>query len=158
MDANTSIEGNGKKELPVTQTNDADKLLDKYFEEYVNGYDEIDFDQSNNDNFIKIGENDEYEYVLSDHVLTFATAKEQSIKTLGGDDNENGQEFISNIEVFASGKNDFVQEDIKKGVGLNTKQADLDKVKAKAETIRKKDAEKKRNKSKETADGGVGRE
>ena len=57
---------------------------------------------------------------------------------------------MSSITVLESGRRDFILEEIEKGAGLNIKLADLRKVKAKADKIRKEDADKKREESNTT--------
>jgi len=141
MNTNTSTEGNGKKALKVTQTNDANKLINKYFEEFINEY------RNKPKTAIKErNATEDIEYFLSTHSIIFK-ASEQSTKTQGGDENENGQSFASSIDVLESGKRDFIPEEIANGVGLNMKRADLRKVKTKADKIRREDADKKREES-----------
>lgn len=128
MNTNTSTEGNGKKELKVTKTNEADKLIDEYFGKY--------FD---------IAEPEEasvYYYTLSTHALSFET-KDQSIRTQGGDDSKENQNFVSAINVLESGKRDFVLEEIAKGATANVRLADLKKVKVKVAKLKKEKEEKK---------------
>ena len=137
MNTNTSTEGNGREELKVTKTNDAKKLIDNYFAKFIEEYDKYP-DLSRKEHY-----DEDIEYVLSTHGITFK-ASEQSVKTQGGDENENGQSFVRGINVLESGKRDFVLEEIARGAGLNIKLADLRKVKAKADKIRKEDADKKR--------------
>lgn len=141
MNTNTSTEGNGRKELKVTKTNDVKKLIDNYFAKYI----------EEQDKYIDLSRNAEEDIkaVLSTHSITFK-ASEQSVKTQGGDENENGQSLVSGINVLENGRRDFILEEIAKGAGLNIKLADLRKVKAKADKIRKEDADKKREESNTT--------
>jgi len=130
MSTNTPTGENGKKELKVTQSNDVDKLLDKYFEDLkAEGYDKIDI-----------------------RALVF-DVPQVAIKGKGGDENEQSPNFVEAINVLESGKRDFVQEEIAKGAGLNIKLADLKKVKAKADKLRKEKAEEKLEESKKSSSG-----
>ncbi len=141
MNTNTSTEGNGRKELKVTKTNDAEKLIDNFFAKFKEEYGKYP-------NLSRKGHYDEdIEYVLSTHGIIFK-ASEQSVKTQSGDENESRQNFVSGINVLVNGKRDFVLEELARGAGLNIKLADLRKVKAKTDKIRKEDADQKREESK----------
>lgn len=149
MSTNTSTEGNGKKEikkLKVTRTDDdkVTKLIDKYFEDYI----------ENSDKYadLSVDAEETIKNVLSTHALTFKTKDENVKSQLGDDDTEKAQNFVQAIDVLESGKRDFILEEITKGARLNIKLADKDKVKARADKIRKENAEKK---AKEAKSGGA---
>lgn len=124
----TPIGENGRKEVKVTRSNEADKLLDKFFEDLrEEGYGKIDV-----------------------RALVF-DVPEVSIKSKVSEDGEKPRP-LSDINVLENGKRDFVLEDLAKGAGINIKLADLRKVKAKADKIRKENAEKKSKDAEKTAD------
>ena len=101
--------GNGKKELKVTKTNEADDLLNKYFEDLENeGYGKIQI-----------------------RALTF-DVPEVSIKTLGGDEEEERPGLSDVINVLSSGQRTMELEEIANGLRASAKLADLENVKAKA--------------------------
>lgn len=108
----------GKKELKITQSEEADKLLDKFFE---------DLNQE--------------KYKLDVRALIF-DVPEVSIKSKVSEENEKSSP-LSAINVLESGKRDFVLEEIARGAGLNIKLAELRKVKAKTAKLRQEKAEKK---------------
>ena len=138
MSANTSTEGNGKKELKVTRTEEAEKLIDEFFDKYIEESDKYTDTTRDAEEDIK--------YVLSTHALTFKTRDENVKSQLGDDDAEKGQSFVSSINVLESGKRDFILEEIAKGAGINIKLADLDKVKRKTDKIKKENAGKAKEK------------
>lgn len=114
--SDTPIGANGKKELKITKSDEADKLLDRFFEELrEEGYEKIDI-----------------------RALVF-DVPEVAIKSKVGEDNEKTRP-LSAINVLESGKRDFVLEEIAKGAGLNIKLAELRKVRAKTKQLREKKA------------------
>lgn len=114
--SDTPIGANGKKELKITKSDEADKLLDRFFEELrEEGYEKIDI-----------------------RALVF-DVPEVAIKSKVGEDNEKPSP-LSAINVLESGKRDFVLEEIAKGAGLNIKLAELRKVRAKTKQLREKKA------------------
>lgn len=120
----TPIGANGN-ELKVTKTKEADKLLDKYFEDLrKEGYGRIDF-----------------------RALIFDVPEVQ-LKNKGGDGEEKNPGLSNVINVLSSGKRTFEPEEIALGVGINTKLADLGKVKKKVEKLKSDKAQKASDKKK----------
>lgn len=131
--SDTPTGGNGKKELKVTKTNEADDLLNKYFEELEKeGYGKIQI-----------------------RALTF-DVPEVSIKTLGGDEDEERQGLSDVINVLSSGQRTMELEEIANGLRASAKLADLEKVKAKTKALKdKRLKEKESQDKKKTSSGGT---
>ena len=126
--SDTPIGANGN-ELKVTRTNDADKLLDKYFETLrEEGYGRIDL-----------------------RALVFDVPEVQ-LKNKGGDQEEKKNVLGDIINVLASGKRTFELEELARGAGINIKLAELDKVKKKVDRLRT-DKAQKRKEEKNSAGG-----
>lgn len=139
METNTSTEGNGNKKLKVTRTDKIKERLDEYFARFVEEYDKYP-DLSRKGHY-----EEDIEYFLSTHFINFQ-AKEESVKVQVGEENENGGDFASSIDVVVSGRKDIIvrsNEELAQGLGTNTKSADKEIVKQKVEKIRKQDIEKK---------------
>lgn len=110
----TPIGENGKKELKITKSDEADKLLDKFFKDSL------------------------ADKELNIRAIIF-DVPEVAIKSKVGEENE-GPRPLSVINVLENGKRDFVLEEIAKGAGLNIKLAELRKVRAKTKQLRDKKA------------------
>lgn len=121
----TPIGANGKKELKVTKSNDADKLLDKYFEDLEKeGYGAIDF-----------------------HAIIFDVPK-VSIKSKGGNEAEEHSGLSEVMNVFEGRRRGFEAAELLDGLRAAARTVDLDKVKEKVKQLKEQKAKKQENKQK----------
>ncbi len=118
----TPIGANGKKELKVTKSNDADKLLDKYFEDLEKeGYGRIDL-----------------------RALVF-DVPEVAIKSKGGDEIEEHTGLNNVMDVSESGRRTFDAVELMNGLRAAARTVDLDKVKAKVRQLKEQRANKQKS-------------
>lgn len=111
---------NGRKELKVLESDQVEKLLEAYFEGLgKEGYGKIDI-----------------------RAVTF-DIPEKTLKTKGRDDNEKSSGLGSVINVLSSKGVEMKLEDLMNALSKPIKLADLKKVKAKADSIRKQKVDEK---------------
>lgn len=126
----TPTGGNGKKELKVTRTKEADDLLDKYFEDLKKeGYGKIQI-----------------------RALTF-DVPEVALKSKGGEDKEEHVGLSDVINVLTSAQRTIELEEIANGVKASARLADLEKVKMKTKQIKEKKLETKQKEKTNPASG-----
>ena len=116
----TPIGANGINELKVTRSNDADKLLDKFFEDLrKEGYGKIDI-----------------------RALIF-DVPEVAIKSKGGDEIEEHAGLSNVMNVSESGRRGFEAVELMNGLRAAARTVDLDKVKARTKQIKEQKAKDK---------------
>lgn len=122
--SDTPTGGNGRKEMKITRTNEADKLLENYFENLrEEGYGKIDI-----------------------RALVF-DVPEVAIKSKGGDENEQKPGLSEIINVLSNGKRTFELDELTNGVRAAMRLTSLDKVKEKVKQLKEqKQAKKEENK------------
>jgi len=110
---------NGRKEIKVNKTEDASKLIDKYFE----NLNEKDYGK------------------IEVRALAF-DVPEVSIKKKTEEQDGKYAGISSVINVLESGKREMILEEIKNGASITAKSAAIEKVKAKVEKLKEKEEKK----------------